>query len=371
MKIKLTALLISTIFASANQASRDIEQACGADRLRPCVQQTEGVVPDSFSCVREYRLRKADLEVRLDVLKDVKLKVFTPQVFSEMLKEAVEIANLGFCIYESLPQIASNINIQLHELETKIKTKNALVSWKKLRELIERVERFNLMYWKEFEFDFERTLDSAGLQPQVLRAHQSALFESQAWMGIKDKRSCAHVSQAFTSEYCQRSKSCKDLVAQLTTDKFNEERDDSIVEALGIFREKLSLKNIRLVYDIAPSCQDDPKVGLERFLSSRMNGARETLIEFGRLRIYDFVVHRDEMAEYVADLSAISEWVGLFDYAQRLEQTKLYDERLVTYTQLPLKEGVEMKGAYLTQLALLEQNIQASLDETFEWLMTQ
>lgn len=34
-------------------------------------------------------------------------------------------------------------------------------------------------------------------------------------------------------------------------------------------------------------------------------------------------------------------------------------------------DGVEMKGAYLTQLALLEQNIQASLDETFEWLMTQ
>ncbi len=102
-----------------------------------------------------------------------------------------------------------------------------------------------------------------------------------------------------------------------------------------------------------------------------MNGARDTLFALGRLRIYDFVVHKDVMVEYVADLSAISEWVGFNDCAQRLNQTKLYEERSVTYTQLPLKEGVEMKGAYLTQLALLEQNIQASLDETFEWLKTQ
>ncbi len=113
-----------------------------------------------------------------------------------------------------------------------------------MRELIKRVESFKSNYWNEFEFNFERTLNSAGLQPQVLRTHESALSESQAWVGIKDKRSCAEVSWALTSEYSKRLESCIDLVAQLTTDKFNEERDDSIVAALGIFRERLSLKNI-------------------------------------------------------------------------------------------------------------------------------
>lgn len=51
MKIKLTALLLSTIFASANHASSVLEQACVADLLGPYVDQTESIVSDSFSCV--------------------------------------------------------------------------------------------------------------------------------------------------------------------------------------------------------------------------------------------------------------------------------------------------------------------------------
>jgi hypothetical protein len=370
LKIKLTALLLSTIFASVNQASSDIEQACVADLLGPYVQQTESIVPDSFSCVREYRSRKADLELWLGVLKDAKLKVFTPQVFSEMLKEAVEIANLGFCIYEALPQIATNINTQIQELETKIKTKNALITWKELRELIKRVESFKPLYWKEFEFNFEDKLYSAGLQPQVLRTHQSALSESQAWVGIKDKYSYAQVSWALTSEYSKRLESCKDLVAQLTTDKFNEEREDSIAAAVGVFREKLAMTQKYVVlHDV--------------YNLGRYHCFLETdSLVWGLLRcklynedidsgLQNFGIHRDAFREHAESFGSLSEWCFLGGGEVPNYFVGADGPEPITFLRIELKNhgssSVVAKEIREEMLPFL----QTSLDETFEWLMTQ
>lgn len=157
MTLKITAVLLSSVLASASYASEGGE-VMAMETIQPTsriVHALPKTIPDSFEGVGEYRARRAALESRLKSFEGQKLKVFTPEIFAEMLAEGVSIAELGIDIFGRLPAIAAKINQQLSELGTKIASKNATIPWRELLLLIQEVDMCRKPYWNEFKFDMD------------------------------------------------------------------------------------------------------------------------------------------------------------------------------------------------------------------------
>jgi hypothetical protein len=89
------------------------------------------------------------------------------------------------------------------------------------------------------------------------------------------------------------------------------------------------------------------------------------------VKLDDFVIGKEKIAEYVSSLENLSDWIEFSSYAKSINQKWPYQERSEKTYMLPLKDGVEMDVAFYEQKESLERTINAALVETFAWLMTQ
>lgn len=198
MRLKFSALLLSSILASVSYGA-EINEAAGVETVQHVISQK--VVPDGFEGTGEYRSRRAALESRLHSFQGQKLKVFTPEIFAEMLEEGVQITELGLHIFEKLPTIAGQINERLASLESRIKSKNALITWRELAALMQEIKGFPEYYWNEFKFDMGHALRSSELQPQVVAAHENTLSQSERWIKVNSRASNLDFPYNLTTEY--------------------------------------------------------------------------------------------------------------------------------------------------------------------------
>jgi hypothetical protein len=91
MTLKITALLLSSVLASASYASEGVERS-PTEIAVPQQGVIQKAVPDNFERAGEYRTRRASLESQLKSMEGKKLKEFTPEIFADMLTEAVGVA---------------------------------------------------------------------------------------------------------------------------------------------------------------------------------------------------------------------------------------------------------------------------------------
>lgn len=373
MKLKLSVVLLSSVLASVSFAS-DIAVTGGAISEQAASTQMEvfsKVVSDSFEGAGEYRARRAALESRLQSFQGQKLKVFTPEIFAGMLEEGIRIAELGLQIFKKLPTIAGQINERLTNLESRIKSKNALISWRELVSLGGELDSYPVNYWNEFKFDMSFALRSGELQSQVVAAHEYTLTNNERWRGVV--RAWENISVCNMGEYVYKVDNNKVVFGKLVEHKFAEENDESLFRAVDFFRAKLSVRDIGIIFDISHKkfCNNNPKDAFEKWLREKVLNKSMVLFNDGIFRITDFVVKRDLLVEYVQEFSGLSEWIGFNEYASKLESTNFYEERLVNGEPLELKHGIEMQTVYQEFKTKVEICVQTALDETFEWLMTQ
>ena len=366
-------MLLSSVLASFSFAS-DVAEPSGSIAGKTASAHFEvfsKVVPDSFEGAGEYRLRRAELESQLATMKGQKLKVFTPEIFAGMLEEGIRIAQLGLQIFEKLPTIAGQINEHLLNLESRIQSKNALISWWELVSLRRELDSYPENYWNEFKFDIHTVLQGADLLRQVFVAHEYTLRNSDSWRGVI--QAWQNVPASNRHQYVYKVDACKDVLGELVKHKFEEERDESIARAVDFFRARLSVRDIGIRFDISHKkfCDNDPKDGFEKWLKGKVLNESMVFFNDGIFRIHDFVVKRELLASYVNASSELTEWIGFNESYSKMENTKFYEDRLSNGESIELQSDLTMSSVYAEVRAKVETVIQAALKETFEWLMTQ
>jgi predicted component of type VI protein secretion system len=370
MKIKFTDLLLSSVLASTSYASSDLKESAGAK-----VEQSAGkvvrvfpkTIPDTFEGVGDYRACRSDLESLLQSFQGQKLKVFAPEVFAGMIDEGVQIAELGLQIFERLPTIARQVNERLADFESRIKSKNALISWGELADLVQESKEYPQNYWDEFKFDMEVALRSATLQPQVVAAHEYALNQSERWREIEVKLSNLKFANSHEVYlYGHKYWTCVDKVRMLTEHKMLED-SDTLDKANKFFRSQLRSKGVAFSYDLSSykTAYVDPYRLFIGWLTDQIL-MRDFNISFNSGSI---LIHRNFLASYAQNPESLSEWC-LLDYG--VHSTRIaQDDDVRREDLIALKAGLEHESVKDEVKKNITHKVQAALDETFEWLLTQ
>lgn len=377
MKLKLSTLLLSTLITPIHFAATGVEQdsqkETGDHSSLVCVNTQLG--HNSLACVTEFRARRAALESRLSEIGGEKLKVFTPQIFAEMLSEGIAIGYLGLEILEKLPELISEYNQRLKNLESRIKSKNALIPWRELKSFYDEFSKYKDNFWNEFVFDFDQLVRQSSMQSQVKAAHEQTLSESKEFSEFCSQlRSRGAIPESLRNEFVNLCYSCKDKLNRLLQFKFSEEIEDTLREAVKLFKRKISAQNVALLSDVYPNgyFRSYPGVYIERYLEQFFTtGQLPSVFEVAGFKLDDFVIGKEKIAEYVSSLENLSDWMGLSNYAKSIYELTQNYERIEWTSPIVLKEGVDMDFALSEQIESLERTINAALVETFAWLMTQ
>ncbi len=371
MKLKFTAVLLSSVLASFSFAS-DVAEPSGSIAGKTASAHMEvfsKVVPYSFESAGEYRLRRAKLESQLATMKGQKLKVFTPEIFSGMLEEGIQIAQLGLQIFEKLPTIAGQINERLANLESRIQSKNALISWRELVSLRRELESYPENYWNEFKFDIEHALRSSELQPQVVAAHRYTLSQSERWTEVNSRVINIALPFYLMTEYESLIYRLGKSIDQLVKHKFAEESDESIARAVELICAALERNGVVFKYGrfnafkyLEPSSERVSKWIFQNFLSEEIT-----------VDLVDLLIHKNLLSQYVKNLELLSEWCVLtVRYDDCIETTKIDPAHgLIGSDYVEIQEDLNSLQVYTEVKTKVELVIQSALDETFAWLMTQ
>ncbi|QOL19647.1 hypothetical protein [Candidatus Bodocaedibacter vickermanii] len=366
MRLKFTAILLSSVLAFVSYGA-EINEAAGVETVQYAVHQK--VVPDSFEGTAEYRSRRAVLESRLHSFQGKKLKVFTPEIFAEMLEEGVQIAELGLHIFEKLPTIAGQINQRLTSLESRVKAKNALISWRELAALMQEIKGFPEHYWNEFKFDMGHALRNCELQSQVVAAHGYTLNQSERWTEVNSRASNLDFSYNLTTEYAWVQHSLVQSIDQLVEHKFAEESDESIARAVELICAALERNGVAFKYGrfnafkyLEPSSERVSKWISQNFLSEEIT-----------IDLDDLLIHKNLLSHYVKNLELLSEWcVVIVRCGDCIESTKTDAAYgLIGSDYVELQKDLNPHQVYTEIRTKVESIVQTALDETFAWLMTQ
>lgn len=374
MILKFSAVLLSSVLASASFACdvTDPGALVAEQTTQAQVQISSKLIPDAFEGAGEYRSRRVAFESRLQLFQGQRLKVFTPEIFAGMLEEGIQIAELGLHIFEKLPTIFVQINSGLFNFESRIKSKNALISWRELVLLAAEYKKYPASYWEEFKFDIGNALQNSNLQPQVVAAHEYTLNQSERWNEIKNRAMWLNLEYDVISDYQDLIYRIGDVLDQLVEYKFREEHEDSIVAAVQKFRENLRATNkfvvLNDVYIFPTICPKDFDDHLESLLKKKISGEKICLDYL----VDHIAIHRSIVAEYAQDPNSLSEWCSILESFQKIDSyIGIENNRPLMSRSVTLKEGVSHQNLVQMLRQELLSIVQTAIDKTFAWLVTQ
>lgn len=367
MTLKFTAILLSSVLASASYAADEVTVA-GTEIVVPSQAVIQRVVPDSFERAGKYRVRRAALESRLKSFEGKKLKEFTSEIFAGMLTEAIDVAKLGFHVAERLPELTDSIHQDLSALESTLESRNALISWRDLRALTQAVDMYRTPYWKEFQLDMEDLLRKANLQPQVFSAHRYVLKNHEGWKNIEGGWN--NFERFSLYEHYSAIEKCSDGLNELIKNKFNEDGEESIANSYETFQKALRDRGMALVYDLSDQRyeSDHPRFKIEKWMKAKMKHITLDIFEYGMFKSDHLVFGREKVSRYLEDGTAQNEWYVFNSDWLCINSVRFVERKEVRDDSIEFKPEVKIQDVYEELKTNLENSIQAALEETFEWL---
>lgn len=366
MKLKLTAALLSSVLTSASYAADGVV-ATEVEVVQRATPQK--AVPDCFEGAGEYRERRATLERQLKSMEGKKLKEFTPEIFDSMLTEAIGIASLGLDIFGKLQNIEAQINEQLKVFIERIKSFNALISWRDLFDLAQLYPVYTSEYWNEFVFEFNDILAKADLQAQVKAAHEYTLQHSQEWNKIRKQRS--HFSGWST--YNELKNAYQSTLTRLIKHKLLEEKTDSILSVFPCFLEEIQKRGVAYSPSFDPSFNPvymdtcAPLNHMMGWLENKVLGVAT------RVDSSLWYIHRDLITPYALEPENLKEdWYAIyFSVSLTITPVEMKTESRHKHSQAINMNNCNNQEAYQALLAIIQEKHKEAMDVIMKMLLTQ